>query len=242
MDRGLTQTQVAGEYMTRNMLSQLENDAAFPSVKTLQYLSDTLGVSIGWLLNEDNVEDFSQLEKVRELYRAGKSLDCLRILTERDAAPNEEESLLLVRCALHCADQALLEKRYRDADAFLRAAERCKGLYIGKQERLQIASVRLRWKLEQGDTDDALLQSVLELWNPEETAVLTARHDLLNGRKRVASANYDEALSYLHRAEAVKALPLNERYQLYQLLELCYKEKEDYKQAYHYASLRMVGK
>ena len=35
MEKGLTQTDVAGERITRNMLSQIENDVASPSVGTL---------------------------------------------------------------------------------------------------------------------------------------------------------------------------------------------------------------
>ena len=36
--RGMTQSQVVGDRITRNMLSQIENDLASPSVGTLEYL------------------------------------------------------------------------------------------------------------------------------------------------------------------------------------------------------------
>ena len=35
MEKGLTQAEVAGDRITRNMLSQIENDVASPSVGTL---------------------------------------------------------------------------------------------------------------------------------------------------------------------------------------------------------------
>lgn len=38
----MTQSQVVGNFITRNMLSQIENGAALPSVRTLQYLADVL--------------------------------------------------------------------------------------------------------------------------------------------------------------------------------------------------------
>ena len=40
--RGMTQAQVVGERITRNMLSQIENDQASPSVGTLEYLAAVL--------------------------------------------------------------------------------------------------------------------------------------------------------------------------------------------------------
>jgi len=42
--RGLTQKELAGEQMTRNMLSLIENGSALPSLASLAYLSEMLGV------------------------------------------------------------------------------------------------------------------------------------------------------------------------------------------------------
>ena len=42
--RGMTQSQVVGDRITRNMLSQIENDLASPSVGTLEYLASVLNV------------------------------------------------------------------------------------------------------------------------------------------------------------------------------------------------------
>ena len=42
LQKGMTQADLAGETITRNMLSQIENDAAQPSVNTILELSDKL--------------------------------------------------------------------------------------------------------------------------------------------------------------------------------------------------------
>ena len=47
----LTQKDVAGAYITRNMLSKIENGSATPSVMTLKYLSEALSVPVGYLMN-----------------------------------------------------------------------------------------------------------------------------------------------------------------------------------------------
>ena len=68
LDRGLTQQELVGECITRNMLSKIENDSATPSVRTLEYLSERLGLSPGEFLSSDlsSSEDiFSYLEKLK---------------------------------------------------------------------------------------------------------------------------------------------------------------------------------
>lgn len=43
----MTQAEVVGDFITRNMLSQIESGSALPSMKTLAYLSSVLGIQIG---------------------------------------------------------------------------------------------------------------------------------------------------------------------------------------------------
>ncbi|MHB1452758.1 MAG: helix-turn-helix domain-containing protein [Saccharofermentanales bacterium] len=52
LSRKLTQQEVVGDFITRNMLSKIENNAATPSVKTLEFLARKLGVPPGSLLGE----------------------------------------------------------------------------------------------------------------------------------------------------------------------------------------------
>ena len=54
--KGLSQSQVAGNCITRNMLSQIENDQAAPSMRTLEHLAQALDVSIGWLLSDEQTD------------------------------------------------------------------------------------------------------------------------------------------------------------------------------------------
>ena len=50
---GLSQRELAGEEITRNMLSSLEHDTANPSVATLRYLAGRLGRPVSYFLGED---------------------------------------------------------------------------------------------------------------------------------------------------------------------------------------------
>ena len=52
LEAGLSQRQLCGEQITRNMLSQIENGSAKPSMDTLRYLADKLGKSVSFFLEE----------------------------------------------------------------------------------------------------------------------------------------------------------------------------------------------
>ena len=52
LGRQMTQQQLVGDYITRNMLSKIENDAATPSVRTLEYLAGKMGLPPGAFLSD----------------------------------------------------------------------------------------------------------------------------------------------------------------------------------------------
>ncbi len=56
---GMTQTELAGDRLTKGMLSQIENGKATPSMSTLEYLAQQLGCEPGDLLDEK--EDYLPL-------------------------------------------------------------------------------------------------------------------------------------------------------------------------------------
>ena len=56
VEKLMTQNELAGELITRNMLSQIENGIAQPSLSTVSYLAKRLGVPAGYLLSEGEEE------------------------------------------------------------------------------------------------------------------------------------------------------------------------------------------
>ncbi|MCL2076961.1 MAG: helix-turn-helix domain-containing protein [Oscillospiraceae bacterium] len=59
----MTQSDVVGGYITRNMLSQIESGAAFPSIRTLEYLSGVLEVPMSELVSDE----FSENQNMTDL-------------------------------------------------------------------------------------------------------------------------------------------------------------------------------
>ncbi len=71
----MTQQELAGEFITRNMLSRIENGFALPSLPTLIYIADRLGVPAGYLLADEN-ENFhyrktAVMPEIKSAYTAG---------------------------------------------------------------------------------------------------------------------------------------------------------------------------
>lgn len=52
LDKGMTQQNVVGNFITRNMLSKIENDVANPSIRTIEYLSTKLDKPISYFLED----------------------------------------------------------------------------------------------------------------------------------------------------------------------------------------------
>lgn len=111
LERGLTQKELVGDAITRNMLSKIENDAATPSVHTLEFLAGALDLPTGYFLSDAGVSDGSApdgLDETRRAYREGRWGDCLRLLdADKKAASTDEGYLLRARCGANAAADAL---------------------------------------------------------------------------------------------------------------------------------------
>ncbi len=102
----MTQKELAGELITRNMLSRIENGSALPSLQTLLYLASRLGVPAGYLLAEEK-EEFgyrkdSKLPDIKRAFESGDWLIC-RDLCEKFDERDDEISFLLCRCMYNAA-------------------------------------------------------------------------------------------------------------------------------------------
>ena len=117
LDAGLSQRQVCGERITRNMLSQIENGSARPSMDTLRYLADRLGKPLGYFLDTDS----DSLHAARLAYGAKDGLGMLDALSDTDLTTPEGAFLQKLGFLL-AGEQALREQRLPYARDLL---ERC---------------------------------------------------------------------------------------------------------------------
>lgn len=71
--RGLTQEELSGGFITRNMLSQIERGASLPSFATLEYLCEKLDIDAGYFFSQK--DDLSSFEIKKALPKIKQALE-----------------------------------------------------------------------------------------------------------------------------------------------------------------------
>lgn len=245
---GLSQRELCGDEITRNMLSQIENGTARPSLDTLRYLASRLGKTVSYFLEEETVTSPNQaaMADAREAARAGdwqQVLSALEHYRGRDPVFDEEAGLLRYLALTAQAEAALAQGRKPYAAELLEQAGALQSLYIspemdrkrllvlaqstGRLENLPAIDEELtlhaRAAMEKGDIPRcaALLEGCAGKSSPE--------WNLLRGRAYLQAGDYANAAQCLHKAEETHPA------ETAPLLETAYREMEDFKMAYVYA-------
>lgn len=253
LDAGLSQRQLAGDEMTRNMLSALENDSANPSVATLRYLSEKLCKPVSYFLGEDvlQISQTREMEQVRGLYQAGQFRQCLEGLKALTATEYAlERRMLEALSALGLAEQAVRENRLPYAKQLLEQSRQAAKDHPYLGDAFQQKWLTLSAKAETNPEKRGLLADQLRL--PEDVLLLKAqaaldRGDPEPGEKLLEVAQVRDSHWYWLRGEAYFAQKeYRSALECYQKsepdhdadrqMEICCRELEDYKMAYYYAT------
>lgn len=248
LENGLSQRQLCGEEITRNMLSQIENGSACPSMKTLQYLAARLGKPVSYFLEEAAVisPNLEVMASARRLYDKGDPAGAALVLegyTAPDDIFDREKGLLQRLCLLDLAEKALEDRKENYALSLLQKAEGEAPYWSRELERRRLLLLgRIRGQ-QVSETlpclDEELFLRAGEALarnQPERAAGLLAaaedqtspRFLLLRGQAYFGVKEYAMAAKCFHGAESVYP-------QTRALLEACYRELGDYKRAYEYA-------
>ena len=136
LEAGLSQRALCGEEITRNMLSRIENGAAQPSMRTLQYLADRLGKPMSFFLEEQSVVSSNQqtMASARQLYDLGQfdqAMAALEAFLEPDPVYDREKALLTVLIRLGLAERAMGQRKERYARELLENTD-TRGVYCSE--------------------------------------------------------------------------------------------------------------
>lgn len=108
LSKKMTQSEVVGTFITRNMLSQIESGTATPSFKTLEYLSSVLDIPVNQLIPEPEQNTVTHLTD-DEQYLNGKQY---LLKHNYSLAITTFENLLIEGNPLYDEISALLAKAY----------------------------------------------------------------------------------------------------------------------------------
>ncbi|CAD2081727.1 transcriptional regulator [Jeotgalicoccus coquinae] len=87
-EQGLTLVDLAGSKITKGMLSLIENNKSKPSMDTLEYLAEELGVTVSYLTQEGDSEWTKEVLERSELYNA---FDFPTELIKEEILPNMDK-------------------------------------------------------------------------------------------------------------------------------------------------------
>ncbi len=253
LEAGLSQRQLCGDTITRNMLSQIENGAARPSMDTLRYLAARLGKTVSYFLEEQAVTSPNQaiMEQARNAYETG-DYPRTHALLEQYRAPDpvfdREYHLVRALCLMELARQAAAESRRPYAEELLRQAGQSGTLtpyYTPALERERLLlmaaaapalaveaalpiddrELLLRAEAALGRNDPARCAACLDAaWDRE-----SPRWQQLQGEAEFMRKNYAAAAEHFLAAEAAYPKETVPR------LEACFRELGNFKRAYEYA-------
>lgn len=239
-EAGLSQRQLCGEQVTRNMLSQIENGSARPSMDTLTYFAAQLGKPVSFFLDENALTSPNQaiMLAARAAYAADdfdRVLTVLKDYQSPDEIFDAEKGLLQNLCLLSAARQAQQRGQVPLSHQLLDRVDK-KNLYyaaIHREHHLTMGIVppvddrelllRAENALSGGDAPRALtyLAAVEDRENDD--------WNLLCGNVYFARGDYQNALPHLQKAE--HADPKG----CLSAMEVCYREMGDYENAYRCA-------
>lgn len=249
LEAGLSQRQLCGDVITRNMLSLIESGKARPSMDTLRHFSAVLGKPMSYFLEEDAVTSPNQalMRNAESAYAAGDFARVLSLLEQYrapDAVFDQTRYLLEVLSCDAQAANAVREGKKAYALQLLDRADAAAKHTLYAPEPLH--RTILRWQADPSTavsakvpmTEALLLRADGALQEKDyarAAVILDASEEtppywqLLRGTAALYLDDLTGAETYLRGAEA--AYPAETA----PLLELVYLQKGDYRLAYAYA-------
>ena len=148
--RGMTQKELVGEQMTRNMLSLIENGSALPSLASLAYLAEMLGVPVDYFFSATEEDEgryikLSVIDVLRQRYHAGQFTECAGLIQDMPVpAVDDEVAMIGVHTYLHIALESAAAYELKTAAVHLKNAQEYiqKTVYAGEDLKKAILYYR----------------------------------------------------------------------------------------------------
>lgn len=119
----MTQAELAGDVITRNMLSCIENGSAQPSLGTLRHIASKLGVPMGYLLADEAEETLyakmSEMKDIKNAYLSGNYRICRDMCMNTQIEGDDEIALIAAECSLAIAKEEFSEGFLRSTAYYL---------------------------------------------------------------------------------------------------------------------------
>ncbi len=264
----MTQSELVGNEITRNMLSRIENGSANPSLETVCYIAGRLNVSPGFLLAEEGDEQiYFKHNEIVGIKKALLSEDyriCRDICLNSESAEDDEIQLILSECNLAIAQEEFGRGNLRVAcEYFDEAIESCEKTLYRTDHLVSEVGVYFRYMRQISPTlssnfideeevnvypalVDEFCRYALSFERFEQTGTSTewmliderkTPYNLhMDAKTQMRQENYEVAYELLHEILLSEiSVPEPMLYFVFCDLEICCREKQDFKGAYEYS-------
>lgn len=260
--RGMTQSELAADKVTRNMLSLIENDQANPSLETLKHIADALSISVSYLMSDD--EDLLFYEKkavISNVYRAyeakryGACVDLILSLSSLD----DELAFILSSAKLALGKRAVENGNLTSAKKLLDEAEN-----YAKSTRMDTTHIEAQIPMYRSIAEN-VQSPLLEFDSQKYATALTDAMDYELYKYLLQDFEYEYVNTAISEHMKAKAMMREHRYtdaakklvetadllknesynafvifSIYSDLETCYKQLYDFEKAYAYSTKRIT--
>lgn len=259
--RGLTQSALAGDKITRNMLSRIESESATPSLDTLEYIAKRLSLPVSYLLADECDENayvrMAAMPKIRAAYRDGDYAYAIK-LGKEVAELDDELALILAYSNFNLGKAATLSGALKSGASYLKESlkysketiydtakiECAVPLYSALCSNIQspLLEFDARGFLDAfRDVNELEFYNYLTL-NFDYVYSNTAYSEHLEAKRLINGRDYQKALAILlPLVDEIRRLGYNAYMMLsvYTDVESCYRQIQDFENAYKYARKRM---
>ncbi|MBE6667182.1 MAG: helix-turn-helix domain-containing protein [Ruminococcaceae bacterium] len=126
----MTQSELVGSEITRNMLSQIENGNANPSLETIKYIAARLNVSPGFLISEGEDERIyfkhNEIIGIKKAFMNEDYRICRDMCLTAESEGDDEIRMILCECCLAIGIEEFFDGKLRECcKTFDEAIEAC---------------------------------------------------------------------------------------------------------------------
>lgn len=261
----MTQSELAGDQITRNMLCLIEKGNANPSLSTVLYIAEKLNVSAGYLLAEDQEETMytkiNNINNIKKAYLDGNYEICRDICLNciSQGVEDDEISLVLAECDIELAKKNLFDGRLKSAVEYIsESLEYSKKTMYHTKHIDGLASIYAAYmsmitpSLDMGleinesvSTDDDFCTYMYIICGRADKESAEIPKDFkescyymhLVSRELMEQRKYDEAFAVLSDILKIDSeIPSPFLYAVFADLERCCKERNDFRGAYEYST------
>lgn len=257
---GLTQAELAGDTLTRNMISELESGKTSPSLKTLLYLSEQLKTSPLYFLDPKYTKEQELTERyypqVIKLFCEGKYDEMISISEEYlSSSPDDLLAFLLASAHLSLAEKCANGGSFHTAKEHLEKMEKYRVATKIDTAHLTARALLCRASVEDpltpkfvldsdgylaavsAATDTELFHYLADDWDYPYTSKIYGNH--MQAKRMMKEYRYAEAITAMDAVlddKQSKEMSVLVLFRIYADMEICYKERKDYENAYRFAA------